>query len=146
VVPLSAPSRSPADPFQAIVEGEPPDLPSEGYSPMARDFVVSCLNKNPKKRHTYPMLLAHPWMKPLTKPETIDEDDEEPSGDEATALATAAADLRLQPGTGDEDVAAWVRDVLDRKKKGLVAAGGQKPALHAAPLDSVSPVGSPMAQ
>jgi len=128
--------------LSAIVEGEPPGLPSEGYSSVAQDFVRSCLNKNPTKRHTYPMLLKHPWMKPLAKPVTISEDDEE-TGDDL-ALANAAANLQLKLGTGDEEVATWVRDVLDRKKNGLLGDGGQKPALHAAPLDSVSPAGSPL--
>ena len=88
------------------------------------------------------MLLKHPWMKPLAKPVTISEDDEE-TGDDI-ALANAAANLQLKLGTGDEEVATWVREVLDRKKNGLLSEGGQKPALHAAPLDSVSPVGSPL--
>jgi mitogen-activated protein kinase kinase len=109
---------------------------------MAQDFVRSCLNKNPTKRHTYSMLLAHPWMQPLSKPETITEDDEEASQDD-DALASAAANLSIK-ASGDSDVAAWVAGVLDAKKKGLLGDGAAKPALHAAPLDSVSPVGSPM--
>lgn len=128
---------------QAIVEGDPPDLPEEGYSPTAQDFVRSSLNKIPAKRPTYPMLLAHPWLKPLTKPETITEDDEAEDGDDA--LADAAAKLNLQPGAGDAEVASWVTDILEKKQKGLVSDKSEKPALHAAPLDSVSPVSSPMA-
>ncbi|KAL1842782.1 hypothetical protein VTJ49DRAFT_4267 [Mycothermus thermophilus] len=166
--------------LSAIVDGDPPSLPSEGFSPHAHDFVRCCLNKNPHKRHTYPMLLAHPWIQALSKPETITEEEEGPEaqyGHEKTvagdaALAdTAERALRLDntttssndnktgdgmPGQqqqqhqrveGDPVVAAWVRTVLARKNRdnlGNAAAGIKKPALHAAPLDSVSPVGSPM--
>ncbi|AEO65626.1 5b73fb14-a9f8-4276-9b5d-8661c1aac94a [Thermothielavioides terrestris] len=140
--------------LSAIVEGDPPDLPAEGYSPQARDFVRSCLNKNPKKRHTYAMLLAHPWIKSLGKPETIAEDAEAEAAAADDELADAAGQLSLSNpsglvGEGDYEVAAWVRGVLERKR----AAGGRlpmeedpprRPALHAAPLDSVSPVSSPM--
>ena len=67
---------------QAIVEGEPPALP-EGYSDTARDFVKGCLNKIPKLRPTYAMLLKHPWLQPFSKPETITEEAEEgPAADE----------------------------------------------------------------
>ncbi|KAK0656292.1 kinase-like domain-containing protein [Cercophora newfieldiana] len=134
--------------LSAIVEGDPPDLPSEGYSSLAKDFVRSCLNKIPTKRHTYPMLLAHPWIKALTKPETIAEDAEaeEAAADDDLADATGALDLSgPTDGTGgDYEVAAWVNGVLERKRKGLLKGVAEKPALHAAPLDSQSPVGSPM--
>lgn len=41
--------------LSAIVEGEPPDLPEDGFSEAARDFARGCLNKIPKLRPTYPM-------------------------------------------------------------------------------------------
>lgn len=137
--------------MQAIVEGDPPDLPSEGYSAQAQDFVRSCLNKNPHKRHTYPMLLAHPWIKALGKPETIAEDAEAEEAAAGDALADATGALNLnnpsgQVAEGDYDVAEWVKGVLERKKSGAGdGVGVKKPALHAAPLDSVSPVASPLA-
>ncbi|KAH6628257.1 kinase-like domain-containing protein [Chaetomium tenue] len=136
--------------LSAIVEGDPPGLPTEGYSALAQDFVQSCLNKNPHKRHTYPMLLAHPWIKTLGKPETIAEDAEAEAAAADDALADAAGELSLnhpsgQVAEGDYEVAQWVRDVLERKRKGLLRDGGLKPALHAAPLDTISPVGSPLA-
>lgn len=138
-------------PDQAIVEGDPPDLPAEGYSAVARDFVKSCLNKEPRKRHTYPMLLAHPWLKPLTKPETIAEDIEaEAAAEDALADVTGRLELDNSgisaggDGSGDREVAEWVRAVLEKKRAGLLGDGQQKPALHAAPLDSVSPVASPL--
>lgn len=144
-------SEKPIDtPEQAIVEGDPPDLPVEGYSAVARDFVKSCLNKEPRKRHTYPMLLAHPWLKPLTKPETITEDIEAEAAEDALADATGRLELDNAgisaggDGSGDREVAEWVRDVMEKRRAGLLGDGQQKPALHAAPLDSVSPVSSPM--
>lgn len=136
--------------LSAIVEGEPPDLPTEGYSAVARDFVKSCLNKEPRKRHTYPMLLAHPWLKPLTKPETIAEDIEAEAAEDALADAAGRLDLDNAgifaggDGSGDREVADWVCAVLEKKRAGLLGGGVQKPALHAAPLDSVSPVSSPL--
>ncbi|KAJ0123039.1 MAP kinase kinase PBS2 [Diaporthe amygdali] len=129
--------------LNAIVEGDPPDLPAEGYSAQARDFVKSCLNKNPKKRHTYPMLLLHPWIKSLSKPETITEEAEAESEAMDNDLADAAAkQLNINEGSGDSEVAEWVSEVMERKKKGLQPPSAERPALHAAPLDSVSPAAS----
>ncbi|GKT62873.1 mitogen activated protein kinase kinase [Colletotrichum tofieldiae] len=126
---------------QAIVEGEPPGLPEEGYSSTAHDFVHKCLNKIPKDRPTYAALLQHPWMAPFSKIETIAEEAEE--GDEAEAVAETVGKLSLSSGTDDEEVAEWVKSVLERKRSGLVAPAS-RPALHAAPLDSVSPNVSPL--
>jgi len=128
--------------LSAIVEGEPPGLPEEGYSSTARDFVRKCLNKIPKDRPTYAALLQHPWMAPFSKIETIAEEAEE--GDEAEAVAETVGKLSLSSGTEDEEVAEWVKSVLERKRSGLVAPAA-RPALHAAPLDSVSPSPSPLA-
>ncbi|KFA80975.1 hypothetical protein S40288_00780 [Stachybotrys chartarum IBT 40288] len=133
--------------LSAIVEGDPPDLPEAGYSSTSRDFVKGCLNKIPKARPTYAMLLNHPWLKPLTKPETITEEAEE--GEEAEEIAEAVGKISLDSGTHDEEVAEWVKGVMLHKQSGSTAvtappAGLSAPALHAAPLDSVSPLGSPM--
>jgi len=121
--------------LQAIVEGDPPDLPAEGFSELARDFVRGCLNKIPKLRPSYSLLLQHGWLAELSKPAVISEEDEDEENAEATAnLGTS--------GTEDAEVAAWVLNAIDRKKKGLIGEAA-KPALHAAPLDTVSPVQSP---
>ncbi|KLU92653.1 STE/STE7 protein kinase [Magnaporthiopsis poae ATCC 64411] len=127
--------------LSAIVEGDPPDLPAEGYSATARDFVRSCLNKNPRKRHTYPMLLTHPWLKPLAQPTTISEEAED---EDASGVADATGKLSLTDAADgrDEEVAQWVRDALERKRRGNLPRT-DKPALHAAPLDTVSPATSP---
>ncbi len=45
-------------------------------------------------------------------------------------------------GTEDEEVGNWVKSAIERKKSGLMGTSA-KPALHAAPLDSVSPAASP---
>ena len=113
------------------MDGEPPDLPADRFSEAARDFVRGALNKIPKLRPTYAMLLRHPWLAPLLKPPTISEEDEEEeadgdvSVDESTALAVL-----------DEEVAQWVNDAMERKRNGKMGKK-TKPALHAAPLDSV---------
>ncbi|KAK4136887.1 kinase-like protein [Trichocladium antarcticum] len=135
--------------LSAIVEGDPPDLPVEGFSPVAKDFVRCCLNKVAAKRHTYPMLLAHPWIKSLGKPETIAEDAEAEEAAAGDALADVTGALNLNNptglvGGGDYEVAEWVRGVLDRKKNGMVGGEENRPALHAVPLDSISPLASPV--
>ncbi|KAI9163210.1 Protein kinase wis1 [Paramyrothecium foliicola] len=129
--------------LNAIVEGEPPGLPETGYSDVAKDFVRGCLNKIPKLRPTYAMLLNHAWLKPLTKPQTITEEVEE--GEEADRVAEAVGKIDLNSGTEDQEVAEWVQGVLRRKKEGKDSDGSSRPALHAAPLDSVSPLASPLA-
>lgn len=60
------------------------------------------------------------------------------------AEAGAALDGELEPlpYTADKEVAAWVKESLERKKAGKLVIN-EKPALHAAPLDAVP--GSPLA-
>jgi mitogen-activated protein kinase kinase len=93
------------------------------------------------------MLLAHPWLKPLTQPSTIVEDAEAEDAEEALADAAGRLDLDNAgisaggDGSGDREVALWVQGVLEKKRAGLLGDGVTKPALHAAPL--LSPVGSP---
>jgi mitogen-activated protein kinase kinase len=90
------------------------------------------------------MLLQHAWLKPLAKPATITEEDE----DEVAAAheaegGEAAGDKGLpEPieAVFDKEVSDWVKDMIDKRKKGLLK-GAQKPALHAAPLDAVSSPG-----
>ena len=48
--------------LQAIVHGDPPELPSELYSETARDFVAKCLEKIPSRRPTYAQLLQHAFL------------------------------------------------------------------------------------
>ena len=108
---------------------------------MARDFVRGCLNKIPKSRPTYPMLLKHPWLKALSKPQTIAEVAEE--GEEAEQVALAVGNMDLGSGSEDSEVAEWVQSTLRRQAEGTGPSGSSRPALHAAPLDSASPVGSP---
>ncbi|KAM0453946.1 hypothetical protein ACHAPV_007586 [Trichoderma viride] len=128
--------------LNAIVEGEPPAMPEDGYSDLAKDFVKSCLHKIPKQRPTYAQLLKHPWIQSLSKPETIDEVAED---DEATdKVAEAVGHMELSSGTEDAEVAEWVKSVLKKHAEGTNGAGSNRPALHAAPLDSISPLGSPV--
>ncbi|OAA47034.1 mitogen activated protein kinase kinase [Metarhizium rileyi] len=127
--------------LNAIVEGDPPDLPKEGYSETAQSFVSSCLHKVPKMRATYAMLLNHPWLQSFSKPQTIAEEAEE--GDEAEKAAEAVSHLQLgKPAAEDAQVAAWVKAVL--RGGNDKASDTSRPALHAAPLDSVSPLNSPL--
>ena len=111
------------------MDGDPPDLPAAKFSEAAREFVSGALNKIPKLRPTYAMLLAHRWLAPLLKPATITEEDED-ADEEATDDGAAA------PGVVDEEVAEWVREAMERKRNGTMGKKA-KPALHAAPLDSL---------
>lgn len=126
------------------MDGEPPDLPPVGFSDTARNFVSGCLNKIPNLRPTYAMLLQHAWLAPMVKPETITEEDEEEAEAEAEAAAAnpdsapvVNTDPLNSPGevVYDKEVADWVKDAIEKRKKGLLGKGAQKPALHAAPLD-----------
>ncbi|KIW34514.1 uncharacterized protein PV07_01290 [Cladophialophora immunda] len=125
--------------LSAIVDGDPPDLPADEYSEAAIDFVRGCLNKIPRLRPTYAMLLRHAWLAPLLKPPTISEDEEGEQAAEAgieSAFSNSAA-----PDTADKEVADWVKSALEKKKAGKLASH-KKPALHEAPLDAVP--GSPL--
>ncbi|KAF2740789.1 kinase-like protein [Polyplosphaeria fusca] len=133
--------------LSAIVDGEAPDLPPEGFSEAARNFVRGCLNKIPNLRPTYAMLLQHAWLAPLVKPATIAEEDEE----EAEAAAARGESLPSEPAAPEEiqaptdavvdkEVADWVKETIEKRRKGVLGKGAPKPALHAAPLDAM---GSP---
>lgn len=111
------------------MDGEPPDLPAERFSEAARDFVRGALNKIPKLRPTYAMLLRHAWLAPLLLPPTISEEDEEDTEEAATNEANPL-------GVIDNEVARWVTDAMERKRNGTMGKKS-KPALHAAPLDAV---------
>ncbi|KAH7176541.1 kinase-like domain-containing protein [Dactylonectria macrodidyma] len=128
--------------LSAIVEGEAPSMPDTGYSDSSKDFVKACLHKIPAKRPTYAMLLKHPWLIDFTKPQTITEEAEE--GEEADKVAEAVGKINLGSTTEDSEVAEWVLAVMKRQANGLDNGGPSRPALHTAPLDSVSPIGSPL--
>ncbi|KAL1598918.1 MAP kinase kinase Wis1 [Paraconiothyrium brasiliense] len=129
--------------LSAIVDGDPPDLPDEGYSEAARNFVHDCLNKIPKMRPTYAMLLQHPWLAPLIKPETITEEEEEEVEAAVAAAPDGAAGDKGAPESiepvHDQEVADWVKAAIERRRQGKLGKGVEKPALHAAPLDAISP-------
>ncbi|KIW63582.1 hypothetical protein PV04_08570 [Phialophora macrospora] len=125
--------------LSAIVDGEPPDLPAEQFSEAAIDFVRGCLNKIPRLRPNYAMLLRHAWLAPLLKPPTITEDDE---GEQAAEAGFSSAFTNgSAPDTSDREVADWVKGALEKKAAGKLASH-KKPALHEAPLDAVP--GSPL--
>ena len=129
------------DYVQAIVDGDPPDLPADGYSEAARDFVRGCLHKIPKMRPTYAMLLRHAWLAPLMKPPTISEDEAAEAAAEAGSDTPSSEETSFHPETADKEVADWVRAAFERKLSGQMGKS-KKPALHAAPLDAVP--GSPL--
>ncbi|KAF4303724.1 hypothetical protein GTA08_BOTSDO08164 [Botryosphaeria dothidea] len=129
--------------LSAIVDGEPPDLPADGFSEAARNFVRGCLNKIPNLRPTYAMLLQHAWLAPLLKPATITEEEEE--SEETAAAPGVHVDYTGKEAPEDPEVAQWVIHAIEKKRSGKLAQS-QKPALHAAPLDAVSsPQGTPSA-
>lgn len=47
--------------MNALVKGEVPDLP-ERYSQTAREWVSSCLKKEPEERAGFQELLEHPFL------------------------------------------------------------------------------------
>ncbi len=90
------------------------------------------------------MLLKHPWLQPLTHPGTIAEDAEAEDAAADDSLADAAGGLTLDgTAAGDKEVADWVRGVVEKRAKGELAGSAQRPALHAAPLDQLSPMVGP---
>ncbi|KAK6823786.1 Catalytic domain of fungal PBS2-like dual-specificity Mitogen-Activated Protein Kinase Kinase [Aspergillus parasiticus SU-1] len=117
--------------LHAIVHGEPPTLPESGYSDEAHSFVRACLDKNPKNRPSYSMLLRHPWIAPLMRPP-----EESGGGD-----TSASAGVTHSSVTEDKEVADWVKEMLERRNNGLLH-DSNKPALHAVALDAVP--GSPL--
>ncbi|KAF2222644.1 kinase-like domain-containing protein [Elsinoe ampelina] len=134
--------------LSAIVDGTPPDLPADTFSEAARNFVAGCLNKIPKLRPTYAMLLQHAWLAPLESMNVIQEEDEaaaeagEPVTQHETAAKKEEEELVDEEGNQwvDREVGLWVREQLRKRKEGLLGKRRQ-PALHAAPLDAVpSPV------
>ena len=121
---------------QAIVDGEPPDLPEEDFSPAAHDFTAGCLNKIPNLRPTYAMLLQHAWLAPLLKPDAISEEDEE-AAERGEDLPSAT--LETAHRYHDREVAEWVEGALARKREGKLEEK-PAPALHKVALDQM---GSP---
>lgn len=103
------------------------------------------------------MLLQHPWLADLSKPDVISEEDDDEVAEEESAADSAAdgvTDGTTAASTNgttttksssstsedpayDDEVAQWVKSALERKASGLMGSSA-KPALHAAPLDSVS--------
>ncbi|KAF3913249.1 PAK-2p27 [Arthrobotrys entomopaga] len=127
--------------LSAIVDGPPPDLPEEGFSPQARDFVRRTLHKIPKMRPTYAALLQHPWLSEMQTNQTITEEDEE----DENAEQVPQVDTPSTPVTsGFPEVREWVVAQLKKREEKLRDGGkwgGIKPALHSVALDKVvSPV------
>jgi len=114
-------------------------LPADKFSDAARNFVAGCLNKIPKLRPTYAMLLQHAWLAPLALPDTISEEDEE-EAERAELEPPKPAEETNGDDDGtqwiDKEVGLWVREQIRKKKAGLLGKS-TKPALHAAPLDTV---------
>ncbi len=95
----------------------------------------------PKLRPNYQALLASEWLKGLSKPETITEEDEEAQENDASteAVAGAAESVDIShSGTEDAEVAAWVKEILEKKASGQYGEADGKPALHTAQLDAVA--------
>jgi hypothetical protein len=104
--------------------------------------VRGCLNKIPKMRPTYAMLLRQAWLSPLMQPPTISEDEEAEAAAEAgDALPGGGEGASDAPSTADKEVAEWVKAQMERKREGKMKMA-KKPALHEAPLDAVP--GSPL--
>ncbi|KAL8744755.1 MAG: hypothetical protein Q9190_003025 [Brigantiaea leucoxantha] len=124
--------------LSAIVDGEPPDLPDGEFSEPAKDFVRKCLNKTPRLRPTYAMLLRHSWLAPLLKPPSISEEEEQDEEDASTTTPTAPPGTSNGPKVIDKEIADWVHDAIQKRKNGTMGKKS-KPALHTAPLDAAVP-------
>lgn len=85
------------------------------------------------------MLLSHSWLAPLSKPAIISEEDELDEDLERLDFNNAGAEDSGKVNGYDKEVADWVKEALEKKKSGKIGEAA-KPALHTAPLDSVSPV------
>ncbi|KAJ5970376.1 uncharacterized protein N7479_000294 [Penicillium vulpinum] len=116
--------------LHAIVHGDPPTLP-EGFSEEAHAFVRACLDKNPKNRPTYDMLLRHPWLAPLMQPPTESDGNSAPLPEESGSGDAASSAI-----TEDREVAEWVKKQMKLKEDGVLHIS-EKPALHAVALDQV---------
>ncbi|KAI5306801.1 hypothetical protein KEM56_007059 [Ascosphaera pollenicola] len=86
--------------LSAIVSGDPPELP-DTYSPEARDFVKSCLNKNADLRPTYNMMLRHPWLSVLLQPPSAPPSSSTTSTPSEGATTWPLADLRRRSSTSN---------------------------------------------
>ncbi|KAK6352996.1 hypothetical protein TWF696_004985 [Orbilia brochopaga] len=121
--------------LSAIVDGPPPDLPEEGFSPQARDFVRRTLHKVPKMRPTYAALLQHPWLADMQPNQTITEEEEDEDAEVSEPNPVE------QPLTsGFPEVRDWVIEQLKKRDERLKEGGqwgGIKPALHSVALDKV---------
>ena len=87
------------------------------------------LNKIPKLRPTYAMLLRHAWLASFLKPPTISEEEEE--------VTVSVVDDATLSDVIDKEVSLWVLSAMESKRNGTMGKR-TKPALHAAPLDAVS--------
>ncbi|KAL4788583.1 kinase-like domain-containing protein [Aspergillus varians] len=123
--------------LHAIVHGDPPTLPESEYSDDAHSFVNACLDKNPKNRPSYSMLLRHPWLSSLMQPPSESSHTDTPS----VSLADGTSGESTPPITDDQEVADWVREALVKRQNGL-SKDADRPALHAVALDAVP--GSPL--
>jgi mitogen-activated protein kinase kinase len=83
------------------------------------------------------MLLRHEWLAELLKPPSAEEGLEQGVNIGTTRLESADDGVL---DTADEEVGAWVRAAIERRKNGTMGKA-QKPALHAAPLDAVTSPG-----
>jgi mitogen-activated protein kinase kinase len=90
------------------------------------------------------MLLSHGWLAPLSKPATISEEDELEEELEEELEGLGLEGDTGKPNSYDKEVAEWVMAAIEKKRSGKMGEAA-KPALHAAPLDSVSPASSPAA-
>lgn len=118
---------------QAIVHGDPPALPDTGYSEEAHAFVRACLDKTPKNRPSYNMLLRHPWLSPLMRPPSEVEGEMAPQPAEDQPPGSHPSSYMTQ----DNEVASWVHGQLERRRNGQLQEA-EKPALHAVALDKVA--------